>query len=45
MILMEEGRLALGDPVEKYLPEFKPRGQFGPIRIRHLLTRPSHSAA
>jgi CubicO group peptidase (beta-lactamase class C family) len=23
MILMEEGRLALGDPVEKYLPDFK----------------------
>ncbi len=41
MILMEEGRLALGDPVEKYLPEFKPRGQFGPIRIRHLLTHTS----
>ncbi|HYG82899.1 MAG TPA: serine hydrolase domain-containing protein [Pyrinomonadaceae bacterium] len=38
MLLMEEGRLALGDPVEKYLPEFKPRGKFGPIRIRHLLT-------
>ncbi len=38
MILMEEGRLALSDPVEKYLPEFKARGQFGPIRIRHLLT-------
>ncbi|HWT04088.1 MAG TPA: serine hydrolase domain-containing protein [Pyrinomonadaceae bacterium] len=38
MILMEEGRLALNDPVERYLPEFKPRGKFGPIRIRHLLT-------
>jgi CubicO group peptidase (beta-lactamase class C family) len=23
MILMEEGRIALGDPVEKYLPDFK----------------------
>ena len=23
MILMEEGKLALGDPVEKYLPDFK----------------------
>jgi CubicO group peptidase (beta-lactamase class C family) len=41
MLLLEEGRLALGDPVEKYLPEFKPRGQFGPIRIRHLLTHTS----
>ncbi|HJU55560.1 MAG TPA: serine hydrolase domain-containing protein [Pyrinomonadaceae bacterium] len=38
MILMEEGRLALSDPVEKYLPEFKPRGQFKPITIRQLLT-------
>ena len=38
MILMEEGRLALGDPVEKYLPEFRARGKSGPIRIRHLLT-------
>lgn len=41
MMLMEEGLLALGDPVEKYLPEFKPRGKFGPIRIRHLLTHTS----
>jgi CubicO group peptidase (beta-lactamase class C family) len=38
MMLMEEGRLALSDPVEKYLPEFKPRGQSRPILIRHLLT-------
>lgn len=38
MMLMEEGRLALNDPVEKYLLEFKARGKFGPIRIRHLLT-------
>lgn len=41
MMLMEEGRLALGDPVEKYLPEFKPRGQSRPITIRHLLTHTS----
>lgn len=41
MMLMEEGRLALNDPVEKYLPEFKPRGPFGPVRIRHLLTHTS----
>lgn len=43
MILMEEGRLALGDPVEKYLSEFKlaegtPPGQSKPITIRQLLT-------
>ena len=43
MILMEEGKLALNDPVEKYLPEFKSsafkddRGTF-PITIRQLLT-------
>jgi CubicO group peptidase (beta-lactamase class C family) len=41
MMLVEEGRVALSDPVEKYLPEFKARGQFGPIRIRHLLTHTS----
>jgi len=43
VILMEEGRLALSDPVEKYLPEFKAatppkEGQRSPITIRHLLT-------
>ena len=42
MILMEEGKLALDDPVEKYLPEFRTtRGTQGPpnpITIRHLLT-------
>jgi len=43
VILMEEGRLALNDPVEKYLPEFKAatppkEGQRSPITIRHLLT-------
>jgi len=43
MILMEEGRLALNDPVEMYLPEFKnsafkdERGT-RPITIRQLLT-------
>ena len=46
MILMEEGKLALNDEVEKYLPEFKSsafkddRGSF-PITIRHLLTHTS----
>lgn len=43
MILMEEGRLALNDPVEKYLPEFKAatrktEGAPKPITIHHLLT-------
>ena len=43
MILMEEGRLALNDPVEMYLPEFKNsafQGERGPrpITIRQLLT-------
>ena len=43
MILMEEGKLALNDPVEMYLPEFKnsafkdERGT-RPITIRQLLT-------
>lgn len=42
MILMEEGRLTLNDPVEKYLPEFKATVETerpaNLIRIRHLLT-------
>lgn len=43
MILMEEGKLALHDPVEKYLPEFKTTaretpGPPGPMTIHHLLT-------
>jgi len=43
MILMEEGKLALNDPVEKYLPEFKAatrktEHQLIPITIHHLLT-------
>ena len=43
LILMEEGKLALNDAVEKYLPEFKNsafKADNGsrPIRIRHLLT-------
>ena len=46
MILMEEGRLALNDPVEKYLPEFKEafrksEQQSIPITIHHLLTHTS----
>lgn len=43
MILMEEGKLALNDAVEKYLPEFKNSAfkddnGFHRITIRHLLT-------
>jgi len=45
MTLTEDGRLALDDPVEKYLPEFKnqkgPDGKHYPITIRQLM---SHSA-
>lgn len=45
MILMEEGKLALNDPVEKYLPEFaaarKTGGSPHPITIHHLLTHTS----
>ena len=43
MLLVEEGKLALNDPVEKYLPEFEVRdSKFPRITIRHLLT---HTAA
>lgn len=39
MMLMEDGRLALSDPVEKYLPEFRQlRSDYRPITIRDLLT-------
>lgn len=46
MILVEEGQLAINDPVEKYLPEFKAtpfkaQDQPKPITIRHLLTHTS----
>jgi CubicO group peptidase (beta-lactamase class C family) len=46
MILMEEGRLALNDPVEEYLPEFrrsphKTQDPPSPITIHHLLTHTS----
>ena len=37
LILLDEGKLALADPVEKHLPEF--RGK--PITIEHLLTHTS----
>lgn len=38
MILVEEGKLGLNDPIEKYLPEFKTAT---PITIHHLLTHTS----
>jgi CubicO group peptidase (beta-lactamase class C family) len=42
MVLMEEGKLGLDDPVEKYLPDFRSKrqaqGEPNPITIRHLLT-------
>ena len=46
MMLMEEGRLALIDPVEKYLPEFQGQTMGGrkpsrPITIRDLMTHTS----
>lgn len=40
MLLLDEGKLDLNDPVFKYLPEFR-EGQKSQITIRHLLT---HSA-
>lgn len=40
MILLEEGKLALNDPVAKYLPEFK-TSQTSSITIHHLLTHTS----
>jgi len=42
--LIENGRMSLGDPVRRWLPDFKPRlpdGRVPEITIRHLLT---HSA-
>jgi D-alanyl-D-alanine carboxypeptidase len=39
MLLMEEGKLALDDPISRYLPETPPEWQA--IRIRHLLTHTS----
>jgi CubicO group peptidase (beta-lactamase class C family) len=42
MVLMEEGKLTLNDPIEKYLPEFsatrKAQGSPNRITILHLLT-------
>jgi CubicO group peptidase (beta-lactamase class C family) len=36
MLLMEDGRLSLDDPVTRYLPEAPP--EWNAVRIRHLLT-------
>lgn len=45
MTLVEEGRLSLDDPVEKYLPEFRdqkgPDGAHHPVTLRQLM---SHSS-
>jgi CubicO group peptidase (beta-lactamase class C family) len=40
MLLVERGMLSLGDPVERYLPEFK-GGERGKVRVRDLLTHTS----
>lgn len=40
MMLMEEGRIRLTDPVARYIPEFAKYGKQG-ITIRHLLTHMS----
>ncbi|MBX6350753.1 MAG: serine hydrolase [Clostridia bacterium] len=40
LVLAEEGRLSLDDPVEEYLPlEVRPMGE--PIRLRHLMSHTS----
>jgi CubicO group peptidase (beta-lactamase class C family) len=45
MMLEDEGKLSVDDPVAKYLPEFKDMktrdGKGGPLLIRHLLTHTS----
>jgi CubicO group peptidase (beta-lactamase class C family) len=45
MILMEEGKLVLNDPIEKYIPQFsdarKTRASPNKITIHHLLTHTS----
>jgi CubicO group peptidase (beta-lactamase class C family) len=42
MILIEDGKLTLNDPIDNYLPEFRATGKTqrpsNPITIRHLLT-------
>lgn len=41
MMLLEEGRLLLSDPVAKYVPEFRATKASRPITIRDLLTHTS----
>lgn len=44
LALVEQGKIALDDPVTKWLPEFKPRlegGDAPPITVRQLLTHTS----
>lgn len=44
MALIEQGRLALEDPVTRFLPDFRPRlpdGRIPVITIRHLMTHTS----
>lgn len=38
LTLVEEGRLQLDAPVERYLPWFEVRSEFAPITVTHLLT-------
>ena len=33
MMLVDEGKIALDDSIEKYLPEFRSQIDFGPIRF------------
>jgi CubicO group peptidase (beta-lactamase class C family) len=45
LMLQDEGKLSVDDPVEKYLPEFKgiktADGKTAPLLVRHLLTHTS----
>jgi len=41
MILLERGRIALDDPVSKYIPEFAKVSPGNPITVFHLLTHTS----
>ncbi len=44
LVLVRRGALSLDDPVDRYLPDFRPRlpdGSTPPISIRHLLTHTS----
>ena len=41
MILMERGRIALDDPVSRYIPEFASVSPGNPITVFHLLTHTS----